>query len=136
MGKFSLPTQLYEIVSFIESSKLLLSLEDNWHEEGADCITNDTWKNAVIFLINYSKFIFNNYGVSIKAPEISPCRNGSIDLAWRTKNARLLLNIKRPNGPVFGSYYGDKYNNKDAIKNPIENNDVDDNLAFWMKNLS
>lgn len=133
---YLIPPQLSDIVFSIEASKVLLELEEDWDGNEAEKIDPTVWSNAVVFLITYSKYILDNFSTIIKSPEINPCRNGSIDLAWRTKNARLLINIKPNGSPVLASYYGDMYDNKQAIKNPIEDNSIIEHLAFWMKNLA
>lgn len=133
---YTLSTKLVEIVNTIEQSKFLPDLEEDWNGDNAEKVAKETWGRAAVFLIKYAQHILENFGIAIKSPEINPCRNGSIDLAWRTKNARLLINVKPTNSPVLASYYGDLYNNKQAIKNPIEDDTIVEHLAFWMKNLA
>lgn len=132
----SLPFKLLHIANTIEQSKEILELELDWDGFNAAPINNETWILAVTFLINYSKFILDKFDTVILSPEINPCKNGTLDLTWKTKRARFLLNIKAPHNPVFASYYGDLLNNQQPIKSSLSDNSIIEYLAFWMKNLS
>jgi hypothetical protein len=134
---YSLPAQLAHIALSIEESKAILLLEDDWNLLGATKVNEDVWSLAVSFLVNYALYTFENFGVIIGSPEINPCPNGAIDLAWKTTHARLLVNFKQSEIGITGSYYGDLYHNEQAIKNIIKQEDeIIEHLAFWMKNLA
>ena len=98
-------------------------------------ISDDTYKNATDFLINYSKWILKNKGFAINAPQINPCRDGSIDLSWRTPKARMLINFKN-DGSDLAHYYGDYYNNINSIKGYVKTDEIQEFLATWMKILA
>ncbi len=132
----SVSAKLSDIVFSIDQSKAILELEEDWNGDNAERILPETWRKAAVFLMNYSKYILENFSTIIKSPEINPCMNGSIDLVWRTKAARLLINVKPAGNPIIASYYGDLYNNRQAIKSTIEDETVIEHLAFWMKNLA
>jgi hypothetical protein len=128
-------SKLTNIAFAIENARPILDLDEDWNNNNAKRIEETTWNNAVIFLIEYSKYILNEFGCIIKSPEINPSSNGSIDLVWRTKNARLLINFKPTNNQVMCSYYGDLFNDLQPIKGVIADRTIQKHLAFWMKNL-
>jgi hypothetical protein len=134
---FVLPISLVHISNAIRESTEILNLEQGWDGIDAPPISEETLLNAVTLLVNYSKYILEKFQVIISAPEINPCRNGTIDLAWRTHKARFLLNVKpATNSPIVASCYGDLYNDRQPIKSNLSDEVVIEHLAFWMKNLS
>ena len=135
-GNVSIPAPLIGIVGVINNSKHILEMPEDWDQLGAVKIEEETWNAAANFLVDYSIYILDNFSSIIQAPEINPCADGSIDLVWRTKSARLLLNIKPAGSKIFASYYGDLFGNKQAIKNIIESYALIEHLAFWMKNIA
>ncbi|MBV9576521.1 MAG: hypothetical protein JO149_07845, partial [Gammaproteobacteria bacterium] len=131
----SLPAQFIQIATEIERSKYILNLKENWDEDGASKISEAVWLRSISFLLKYSLFIYKNFGPVIVQPEINPCRNGSIDLSWKTSKARLLVNItEEENNKAF--YYGDLYNEENPIKGFVSIDEVGEHLATWMKNLT
>lgn len=130
-----LPSELYHIECEIQASDYILELEDNWDDEGALRVDDVVYKNATNFLINYSKWIFQNKGYIIQAPQINPCRDGSIDLSWRIPKARMLINFKN-DGSDLAHYYGDYYNNINSIKGYVKTDEIQEFLATWMKILA
>ncbi|MFN3489450.1 MAG: hypothetical protein ACK4YV_09965 [Emticicia sp.] len=123
------------VLKVISESKTLLSLGDNWDEEGALAIPEDIWKRAIKFLKNYSEYILQDKFISIQAPQINPCRDGSIDLSWRTPKARMLINFKNDKSDL-AHYYGDYYNNINSIKGYVKTDEIQEFLATWMKILA
>lgn len=127
--------KLQHISSEIEASKYILELEESWDDEGALTVPQFVWERGISFLLNYSDWINKNHEIIIDAPEINPCKDGSIDLAWRNVNVRFLINFKNQK-EVIGTYYGDEYNDKNRIKNIISTvSEVDESLGIWMKKL-
>lgn len=133
---FCLPLPLKHIAFTIEESKEILALDDDWDNNNGLKIEFETWASAVELIIVYASFILDNFNTPIIAPEINPVGNGSVDIVWRTKEARLLMNVKPPRSPVIASYYGDLYNNGQEIRNVIKDDSIVEHLAFWMKNLN
>ena len=123
------------ILKVIDESKSLLSLGDNWDEEGALAIPKDIWNRAINFLKNYSEYILHDKATIIKAPQINPCRDGSIDMSWRTPKARMLINFKN-DGSDLAHYYGDYYNSINSIKGYVKTDEIQEFLATWMKVLA
>jgi hypothetical protein len=115
----------------------MLFLEEDWDNNGAIKIDERTWSAMANFLITYAKTILYNYEVAIATPDINAGVDGSIDLCWKLKNIRLLINIKPFGCDIFANYYGDWYENKQNIKGPILNDEIEiiEHLAFWMRKL-
>ena len=132
--EFSYPFHLENIMKEIKNSSDILDLDENWDDEGASRISYDTWKTAVIFLYKYVLHIYNeNKSKSILyEPDIAPVNDGSIDLTWRTEQARLLINIK-PSSLEKANYYSDLYTDTDFSKGSISTNSVNDGFVGWLK---
>lgn len=129
----NLAYELSYIIKSIEHSKYILALQSGWDDDNALEIAPQIWDKAIKFLSDYSLHLYKSYYIKIQAPDINPCRNGSIDLSWRTKNARLLINIDNKD---LASYYGDNYNYINGIEGFVQFNQVQEFLATWMKFLA
>ncbi len=124
-----------EILKVIRESEKMLSLNENWDDEGALVITEIIWRSAIDFLRKHSEYILQNQAINIQAPQINPCRDGSVDLSWRTPKARMLINFKN-DGSDLAHYYGDYYNNINSIKGYVKTDEIQEFLATWMKVLA
>lgn len=136
LGQISFVEPVAEIETAIEEASDLPLLPDNWNEEGAKAISTELFDNAVNFLRTYNKFLGTTYKVSLPAPEINPCPDGSIDLSWRSKHARMLINIRIHDNIPHAFFYGDRYNNKMPVKGNTPVADFSEGLAAWMKSLT
>jgi len=114
----ALPHSLKHIGEAIEGSKKILELAEDWDDAGALPIKKTTFKRASIFLINYSTWLFNNFKFAIETPQLSPGPDGSIDILWRTKYYRMLINIPQNKDQQAG-YYGDDYKDGNSIKGKV-----------------
>ncbi|MFQ5752362.1 MAG: hypothetical protein ACE5HI_10225, partial [bacterium] len=54
-----LPLRFYEIYLEIENSKYLLSLDDDWDDEGSTGYKAATWKRAIQFVVNYATWVLD-----------------------------------------------------------------------------
>jgi hypothetical protein len=126
---------LVDVYESISNSRELLFLEDGWDEEDALGCNKSTYNRAIEILVNYANTIYSRYNLSINQPEINLGRDGSIDLEWRSEDYILLINItNKENFEVH--YYGEDFKEKTIIKGFIENFEINDFLAFWMRKLS
>lgn len=132
----SVDRKLKQLASLIEDSKYLLSLKAGWDEENARPVDPDIWKSAAKFLIQCAADIFDSTDRVIEMPEINPCKDGSIDLSWRTKKARMLINFRKENNLIMAYYYGDFYRNKNAFKGSVSAEVVEPWVRMWMMNLT
>lgn len=109
------------------------------YEEAA----NDTpvpdfiWGLTEHFLIDYSKWINNNYEISIDIPDITPLQNGSVDILWYNKKGKMLINIDNSTENK-AYYYSDFHNKRNPIKGNvlISDNEIDESLAIRLKKLN
>jgi len=76
----------------LEKSKYILNLQDNWDDEGSKRYKLSTWKRMAKFFANCNERAFN-FQSSLDSPIISHSINGSIDVFWKDKNYKLLVNI-------------------------------------------
>ena len=133
---FSLPKELGAIARAVEDSTSILSLKPGWDDGKAQPIQRETWQQANGFLLRYAVRIYNLFSLVLPVPDINPCPNGSMDLSWRTKSARMLVNVRMENGEMLAFFYGDLYDNKMPIKGNVPAESVEDHLACWMKNVA
>jgi hypothetical protein len=124
------------LMNLIERSKYILSLESGWDEENALVIDKEIWKVTCKFIIQYTTEIYENYNKIINEPEINPCRDGTIDLSWRSSQNRLLINLRYSENVIRAYYYGDFYKDKKSIKGWINTNVIDPSFLLWMKNMT
>jgi hypothetical protein len=121
-----------EITEEIEQSSSILTLFDDWDDNGALKIPTNIHGEATQFLKNYALHILDKYNIRIASPSISPVKDGTIDLEWHTPNARFLINFKNNQ---IASYYGDNNNNLNSIKGRISVLEIEEYLAAWMTKL-
>ena len=77
-----------------EQIKKILSLGDNWDNEGAVAIKKETADKAINYIQIVKKKILEISGLELKEnPHILPGPCGSIDLEWQTAEYHLLVNI-------------------------------------------
>lgn len=129
-----IPIDLKPLYEEIDHSKEILDLEEGWDGYDAPSIPKNIYYKSIKFLKDYSKFIYNNTGIAIVAPEINPGRNKNIFLSWRTEKARLAISIEKKDEELIANYYGD-INNKQPIKGYVSTEEFSEYLAYWMKNL-
>lgn len=106
-NQFEVPIELKEIVQLLKKYESILSLEENWDEQGSEGFLKTTWNAVANFLINYSKVLYEEYGCIIDFPKIYPSAKGSIDLDWETDSYGILINIEK-NGTKATFFADDK----------------------------
>jgi hypothetical protein len=128
-----IPQKLKHIEMSIGNAQSIPNLIDNWNDDGALKVPLNVYNSAILFLKKYALLILNDLGTVISAPEISPVKDGSVDLEWHTPQARMLINVKN-DGQV--AYYGDSYNDLNSIKGKVDAQSVQTFLAVWMTKLT
>ncbi len=106
--KFSIPEKFEELAKEIERSRYILTLPDNWDDEGSKPYKQETLICAIHFLLDYFYLLDKIYAHSIKVPQIGHGVNGGIDILWKSKDYRLLINIHEAPSNI-ASFYGDDY---------------------------
>ena len=107
-----------EFKKLIEDSKKILDLKEDWDDEGALPIDEDLYNESISFFMKY-------YYEGMSLPDISPCRDGSIDFYWSGEN-QLLINISKENQGYIATFYGD--NRKKVIKGTILTDEFSETL--------
>lgn len=134
-------SKLIDIVNEINDSKTLIDLEYNWGHNEELPLDPELYLNTVQFLLQYSEFVLKAYHIVIETPEINLCPNGSLDLSWVTKSARLLINTMIKDGKIVRMFYGyTKLNLEDRVQKIekegfIDSLTFDESFAVWMKSL-
>ena len=94
----------------IYNSLDILSLKDDWDEQGSKSYFVETFYQATNFIITYLTWVWDEFHVVPAAPEILPGPNGSIDLLWQNENYDLLINCKEAPSDI-STFYGDDNKN-------------------------
>ncbi len=129
-----LPGQLFEVKKSIDAAFSMLSLEADWDDEGAGTIDKSTFARAIHFVVDYSNWLLQEQNAALAAPQIHPGPDGSIDILWRTKDYRMLINIPQDAGKQ-AEYYGDDKKDGNSIKGRVPTDGVKEHLALWLNNL-
>jgi len=130
-----LPEQLRHIYDEIIDSFYILELEQNWDDQGALPIPIEVFRSSIQLLVDYSLAALKVHNTIIDTPEINPGPDGSIDLSWRTNQARLLINVKLVKGETKIRFYRDHYNNEKSNRGDLYLDIIDESFLIWMKFL-
>ena len=126
----TLPFALKQIKEAITQSRGMLVLPDDWDEDGAKQIGEDTWRRAVSFLTRYAERVWDGSGRVLDAPDITPSVDGSVDIHWDRLGYELLIAIP-PDGGAMASFYGDN-RGRGFIKGEFDMNDLNEGLIEWL----
>ena len=114
----------------LETAKRLLALPDNWDDEGAKRISNATWELATGFLRRSADRFFRRFGEDLPGPKIGPCADGSIDILWRGKDFKLLVNIQ-PGESGNSDFYGENARGL-KLKGTFSQDDTELTFLEWL----
>lgn len=126
----SLPVALERIREAILQSREMLDLPDDWDEDGAKQIGEDTWRRAAAFLTRYAERVWDRSGRVFDVPDITPSVDGSVDIHWDKPGYELLIAIP-PDGGAMASFYGDN-RGRGFIKGEFDVNDLNEGLIEWL----
>src|SRR5438477_6094456 len=88
---FSEPAHLAQLRTAIGKAKLkILSLADNWDEDGSVAYDAATFEQAAEFLISNATRLWKLYSSILEVPKILPGPDGSIDIHWEVDDRELL----------------------------------------------
>lgn len=131
-NNLSLPYQLTHILEAINKSKEILSLDNDWDDEGANATNFKTYFKAITFVVNYSKYILETLKTVIDSPDIDIMRDGGVSVFWETAKATFLIIFKKNDTP-YSYYYGNNKIDDVPFKYAIKNEgEVDQITAKWM----
>jgi hypothetical protein len=124
------PNPLSNVLRVIEDSRKILSLPEDWDDEGGARITEETWNRATEYLRRHAQALYSRQGVRIPAPRILPDPSGGIDLHWKTEKRELLVNIPAPIAEP-ASFYGDAFGTN-SIKGILDTAALDLGIFTWL----
>jgi len=128
---FTLPGDLAHLAAEIEQSRSMLSLPDDWDEEGSPGYAEATWHRAVALLVQNATRLWRQDRVSVQAPRVRKGPEGSIDLDWRAPDRELLINV--PADPAEpATYYGDDGAGGHRIKGALDTSADNRWLLRWL----
>lgn len=98
---YSTQTRLEQAIS---EASAILSLQQDWDDNGAAPVDHLSWESAVSFLRSMDRSLRALAPSSqLVAPEISPCPDGSVDMLWDSERFKLLINFHRDDPPdIYG----------------------------------
>lgn len=91
----------------IDKSKYILSLKDNWDDEGGLKYNEQTWIASIKFLLNYAKTLYEDFNTEVDTPAIYHGPKGSIDIMWEKLTYRMVINIQADGRHAH--FYADNY---------------------------
>lgn len=100
------PAQPSALEATLEDSRSMLELPQNWDDDGAEKIQEETWGRAADFLRATARRVSEAGRLIFPIPNLNPCPDGSIDLHWKNELFELLLNIP-PVSRGAGDFYGE-----------------------------
>jgi len=107
---YVLPFIFNELGNRITKAKYILELEEDWDDEGGKPYSEQTFKQAIDFIIEYTQWAWNDLNILISPPKIFHGPNQSIDLLWSESSYELLINIP-PYPKKISRFYGDNKKN-------------------------
>lgn len=130
-----LPSALKNIADHIEEAKEILNYADDWDDEGAVATDSNTFAKAVSFIVDYSKYIYEQFDIILNVPYIDILRDGSVSVHWENNEKNQLLIIFKKADEELAFFYAEQSARKIPFKSAIiPGGPVDETLAIWMKN--
>lgn len=120
------------LIKTFEKVKDVLEYSHGWDGEEGQPVNRTSWDRAIDFLDTYTKYIHKEYDRIISMPDVDNVGDGSIYLSWSNSVAELSIKFKAIEEYEV-HYYGDLFGNTQVIKSILRKNDIDEVLAFWMK---
>lgn len=130
-NSFTLPIALKSISEQIMESEEILDYD--WEEADGEQTDKTTYLKAINFLVEYSTYIYETYGIVLATPYIDIMSDGGVSINWFTPKSEFLIIFKK--GDNQNAYYfGIRKDNKIPFKSGIEiGKPIDESLASWMK---
>lgn len=114
----------------IETSRYILTLGDNWDEEGSLGYAESTWKHATQFVRHAATLFINEHRRHIEPPKITPGPDGSIDVRWKGAKRTLLINFPANDAEPADFFGSDK--GRDTIKGTLDLSSPNLWLLMWL----
>lgn len=122
---------LVRVFRAISESRHVLELGDDWDMEGSSAVSEEAWNQAVRFLKNHARAMWQNHGIEIDPPHIAPGPDASIDCHWDFPDYELLINF--PADPTaMAECYGDD-RGRIRMKATFDPNTINEGLLLWLR---
>jgi hypothetical protein len=92
---FAVPHELKILQKTIEKSTYIFDLQDDWDDEGSIGYEKTTWIKAVNFVIDYAKWILDNFDEVMYIPKIYHGKESGIDILWENSEYRMLIRLDK-----------------------------------------
>ena len=109
-----IPYKLEFLLSVFKESESILELENDWDDNGSLKYEIQTWKATILFIIDYSVTLLNDFNTTIDKPKIYNGPSGSIDILWEYDTYTFLVNIAKDG--LNASFYADNTINTQRIR--------------------
>lgn len=73
--------------------EIVLALEDNWDDEGAEKVLPETFDRVEAFVKKYIKEVKENYSIDAPLPKIWPDGRGGLDIGFY--DSRFYINVTK-----------------------------------------
>ncbi len=103
---FTIPEYLKELIKAIEKSAYILDLEYDFDDNKSLSYNIKTWEKSINFIINFGKYVYENYGQIILIPKIYHGKSGGIDLLWENNNSDCKIFIRLDEYVMKGNFIG------------------------------
>lgn len=124
------PEHLAQLQTALEKAKhRILSLPDNWDEDGSEPYKASTFERAAEFLTSNATRLWDTYSTTMEIPKILPGPDGGIDIHWEVDDHELLITI--PSDPAKpATYYGDSL--RSTVKGTLHTTFDAEWLLLWL----
>lgn len=87
-----------ELEKAIDESAWILKLQAGWDGPEAKSISTTAWERATELIRKLGQSAINQFAEPLRAPQIGPVADGSIDLFWDHASENLLINVPEDPG--------------------------------------
>jgi hypothetical protein len=101
---YEVPSSIQPIMTAVKAARWMLSLKDDWDDEGSPGYAEETWERTGRFLLSNALALWQD-GILIDAPAVHNGPQGSIDIYWDSPKRTLLINVPAATGEN-GTFYG------------------------------
>ena len=114
----------------IEQSRHILTIGDNWDDEGSQGYSQSTWVRATNLVKDLSINYWEKTRSWIDPPRIMPGPEGSIDIHWKILSRELLINVPADIEAPAG-YFGSG-GSKESIKGKLDTSLFNYWILSWL----
>ena len=133
---YDVPIEVEDILKSTEALNVIDQLEENWNDEGSVPIPKEVIDTSAAMLFSYASWLCEMHSAKLPVPNITPLKNGSIDLYWKSTERHFLFNIykDKASGKVAVDFFAQEFGDE-HMEGPVRADRVNETLAFFMKEL-